>query len=324
MGCGGRIRHAVTPCTELRQTSHRSTSTAAMRICSIWFVTLAVACSVAEVIRPDTTLHVPLVTAAPLTWTGPLIAGIGYGHTGTTTLAEALVRLGLPKFRVEHYSAVTRHLILLNLTGGRYPRDRSVLLHGIRSHDQNVEYASKAFEWAWRVIGMKAAILDEPVNLYWRQILQRFPDTKFILTVRANVSNWMHSQFMWYPHNATHILPTRPRHHHYVKAAMKLAWSWCEQPLRIDCDKAYRTLNFGRPDPSRADLLRAYHTHNAEVKAGIPPDQLLVFDVTAGDGYEKLAKFLGVPVPRDENGNTPPMPRKCNGGCVHKHKVGDT
>ena len=38
-----------------------------------------------------------------------------------------------------------------------------------------------------------------------------------------------------------------------------------------------------------------YEAHTAEVRAAVPPERLLVFNVT--DGWEPLCNFLGVPVP---------------------------
>lgn len=42
-------------------------------------------------------------------------------------------------------------------------------------------------------------------------------------------------------------------------------------------------------------VIRCYNEHNERVKAKIPKDRLLVFQVT--EGWGPLCKFLGVPVP---------------------------
>jgi hypothetical protein len=46
---------------------------------------------------------------------------------------------------------------------------------------------------------------------------------------------------------------------------------------------------------TREPAIARFIQHNAEVKATIPPDRLLVFEVK--DGWEPLCKFLGAPVP---------------------------
>lgn len=43
------------------------------------------------------------------------------------------------------------------------------------------------------------------------------------------------------------------------------------------------------------DECRRFCEHNEEVKATVPPERLLVFDVK--QGWEPLCAFLGVPVP---------------------------
>ena len=45
----------------------------------------------------------------------------------------------------------------------------------------------------------------------------------------------------------------------------------------------------------RDDLMKAFVAHNEAVKAAIPADQLLVFQVK--EGWEPLCAFLGVSVP---------------------------
>ena len=42
---------------------------------------------------------------------------------------------------------------------------------------------------------------------------------------------------------------------------------------------------------------KKYLDYNARVISEIPPDRLLVMDIPAGDGWEKLCPFLGVPIP---------------------------
>jgi hypothetical protein len=50
----------------------------------------------------------------------------------------------------------------------------------------------------------------------------------------------------------------------------------------------------GRID-DRAHVIEVYENHVAEVKATIPPDRLLVFDVR--QGWAPLCEFLGTPMP---------------------------
>jgi hypothetical protein len=42
-------------------------------------------------------------------------------------------------------------------------------------------------------------------------------------------------------------------------------------------------------------VVAAYEAHNDAVRAGVPPERLLEFDVA--EGWDPLCRFLGVPVP---------------------------
>jgi len=47
----------------------------------------------------------------------------------------------------------------------------------------------------------------------------------------------------------------------------------------------------------RAQAIRVFEEHAAAVAATVPPERLLVFE--AGEGWEPLCRFLGVPVPAE-------------------------
>jgi hypothetical protein len=55
----------------------------------------------------------------------------------------------------------------------------------------------------------------------------------------------------------------------------------------------HQTMGGGWADKETA--LAAYRRRTEEVKAAIPPERLLIFDVA--EGWEPLCAFLGVPVP---------------------------
>ena len=48
---------------------------------------------------------------------------------------------------------------------------------------------------------------------------------------------------------------------------------------------------------SMADLTKAFMAHNDAVKAAIPANRLLVYEVK--QGWDPLCKFLGMPVPTE-------------------------
>ncbi|KAL6056184.1 Sulfotransferase family protein [Balamuthia mandrillaris] len=134
------------------------------------------------------------------------------------------------------------------------------------------------------------AVSDNPIPWFFEELLLMYPEAKFILTTR-NVTKWWAS---WKAHMQRHTDPT-------------------DVALRM------RSLNFGWQQPNEYFCVKGFLRHNKLVQAIVPPEQLLVMDVTAGDGFSKLCPFLGVPeekCPPDEEfpvANTKENPTGANG-----------
>ena len=54
---------------------------------------------------------------------------------------------------------------------------------------------------------------------------------------------------------------------------------------------------YGTECPSREQALKRYLQHNRNVYDAVPPGRLLVMDIAGGDGWDKLCRFIGRPVP---------------------------
>lgn len=136
----------------------------------------------------------------------------------------------------------------------------------------------------WQAIysGYDSAV-DWPTAGFFRELAAAYPSAKFILTVRSPES-WADS----FSQTIHKFVAERER----VRAEM-LPW----------IDMVVRVLGkTGFPDDLGVAALReAFIAHNEAVKATIPAEQLLVYEVK--DGWEPLCEFLGVPMP-DE-----PFPR---------------
>jgi hypothetical protein len=96
---------------------------------------------------------------------------------------------------------------------------------------------------------------------------QQYPRSRFILTTRA-LDGW---------------LVSREKH---VRANQ-------ERAARGEYDGAWLTID-------RDDWADEWHRHHASVRAYFAdrPDDLLVIDITSGEGWDKVAPFVGRPVPR--------------------------
>ena len=189
----------------------------------------------------------------------PLIICCGHGRTGTTSLTLALQGLGL---RAEHYTAETMALV------------RAAERSGADAVD-------------WSAFEAMDAVLDAPVPSFYLELLRRFPRARVILTVREPRA-WLRSHRGHYSkftrEQPAAVLPGAPlqlnrRSNTYYAPGMDAS------PNRL--------LDFGTNDPSDDQALRRYIGHNLEVMRTVPPDQLLVMDIAAGDGWDKLCAFLG-------------------------------
>lgn len=54
---------------------------------------------------------------------------------------------------------------------------------------------------------------------------------------------------------------------------------------------------YGTECPSAEQALKRYLQHNRNVYDAVPAERLLVMDIPGGDGWEKLCRFIGRPVP---------------------------
>lgn len=119
------------------------------------------------------------------------------------------------------------------------------------------------------------AFTDNPLPLIYPQLDERWPGSKFIHTERDEEA-WLKS-VEWL----------------YTIGKIKFGWDQRPEVTAIHTE-IYGTCDF---DP---EVFRArYRKHNADVRAYFEgrPDDLLILDVTAGDGFEKLCPFLGIEEP---------------------------
>ena len=130
------------------------------------------------------------------------------------------------------------------------------------------------------------AAVDLPTAGYYRELHAAYPEAKFLLTHRSTES-WVAS-----------FSSTVDRLLSIGEAASAPMREW------IVMSKAL-IAKAGLPlDPDEAALGEAFEKHIAAVKATIPANRLLVYEVK--EGWEPLCAFLGVPVPEG------PFPRTNN------------
>ena len=111
---------------------------------------------------------------------GLKVVGVGYGRTGTYSLALALDELG---FRTLH----TQHLYENHELFDHFVEE--IFHKSIRSDD--VIMGRPDFDLVLK--SGYVATMDLPFALYFDQIHERYPNCKFILTVRENSEVWFKS-----------------------------------------------------------------------------------------------------------------------------------
>jgi hypothetical protein len=118
------------------------------------------------------------------------------------------------------------------------------------------------------------SMVDYPGAGYWRQLAEYYPDAK-VLHSERDPDKWFEST------QATIFEPGSLVTHSEGPMAAFFN-SVIGPPLRAHLH-------------DRATMTDYFRRHNQEVKRTIPPQRLLVYE--AGQGWEPLCRFLGVPVP---------------------------
>ena len=161
---------------------------------------------------------------------------IGFHKTGTTTLDLALRKLG---YRV---------------TGPNHTKDPNI--------------AEKVHELADELVQQYDAFQDNPWPILYREMDQKYPGSKFIMTIRSSDS-WLSSQV---------------RDFAYTETPMR-QWIYGK----------------GCPKGNEALYVERFERHNREVLEYFEnrQDDFLLMDLPQGHGWPELCGFLGVDIPSE-------------------------
>jgi hypothetical protein len=191
------------------------------------------------------------------------LIGAGLPRTGTLSQKVALEMLGLEPC----YHMVT---VLADL-------DQAVLwdraMDGQASWDEIFDGFQSTVDW--------------PGGHFYKELMAAYPNAKVLLSVR-DPEEWERSmrETVWAVRHGDSLIRllsdaqahVNPRWQAFIDMIDRLVWQ----------------TTFGEGD-SPEQLIATYRRHNEEVKASVPPERLLVWDVT--EGWEPLCQFLDVPVP---------------------------
>ena len=132
------------------------------------------------------------------------------------------------------------------------------------------------------------ATTDLPMALYYEQILEEFPDCKFVLTVRENSEVWFRS---WDTLMKSITQPTLLGGVFFTKVrnySRYLRWLHAV----VTKDDSYLSVPFPLPNQPKEAAIASYEEHNRRVREMIPPERLLEYNVK--QGWEPLCNFLEI------------------------------
>lgn len=190
------------------------------------------------------------------------VIGAGFPRTGTSSLKAALEQLGFGP--CHHMFEVMGNP---DTQGERWA-------HALSKNGD--------VDWDWVLQGYNASV-DWPSSFYWRELAAAYPEAKVILTVR--------DPRRWYASLRDSIL-------RYVAVD---DFNEAPEPFRSIAElgelirEKLAIPSFGAMDPGEDHAVAAFERHAAEVRASLPAERLLVFEVS--QGWQPLCDFLGVDPP---------------------------
>jgi hypothetical protein len=183
------------------------------------------------------------------------VIGAGYGRTGTMSLKLSLQQLGF---------GPCHHMV------------------DVFAHPESlawwIDAADGKADWD-RIFQGYASAVDWPTATFYKELADRYPEAKVILTER-DPEAWFRST------QATIFAEDIPA---------DSADPWMQMVGKVVADLFDRRMH----DKDR--LISVFKAHNARVREVIPADRLLVYEVS--QGWAPLCGFLGVDVPEG------PMPK---------------
>jgi hypothetical protein len=190
------------------------------------------------------------------------IIGVGYGRTGTLSTFTALNQLGYNcyhMFEVLENKANKHHLDFWHRVAHTEPGSQ---------HDWTEVFANYD------------ATVDNPACCVWRQLVERYPDAKVLLTLhprgpeawyKSTINTIYKTETLWHFKVLAFFIP---KFRKMTEMCRKLIWHGSHQG----------TLNH------REKAIERYQQHIEEIKAVVPEDKLLIFSVD--QGWEPLCAFL--------------------------------
>lgn len=134
--------------------------------------------------------------------------------------------------------------------------------------------------------------VDWPGGFFYKELIDVYPDAKVLLSER-DPERWAKSMrdTVWAFRNGDNVM----RHVSNARGVIDPGWAGFIEMIDGLLWQGKGTFVGEHEEPEQ--LMAAMERHNEEVKANVPADRLLVWDVT--QGWEPLCEFMELPVPSE-------------------------
>jgi len=195
------------------------------------------------------------------------IIGAGFGRTGTLSTQIALNELGYPCYHMKE--------VMKNRKEGHL------------DFWLNVSQSPIGTQHNWEeVFHNYTATVDFPSTCVWKELVETYPEAKVVLTLhpkgpegwyRSTIETIYANEKMWEFTFLGFFIP------------------FLKKMKNMTSNLIWKRFLQGTMD-NKADAIKRYEAHTAEVKSKVPADRLLIFSVD--QGWKPLCDFLGEEVPK--------------------------
>ena len=194
------------------------------------------------------------------------VLGVGLSRTGTSTLHRALEILGLKSI---HFDTNRLNDVLAGVTPNP----------DFRRYD-DID-----------------AVTDIPSAYFFNELLEAYPECKAILTIR-DINTWWKS--MAYHSNIQSPISKKGLIYYTSRVLGLKRQSATSNEEAYDLFRILmRNYVYGSIVAREFLYKKKYIEHNNRVMATVPAKRLLIIDITAGEGWDKICHFLGMPIPSE-------------------------
>lgn len=196
------------------------------------------------------------------------VLSLGICRTGTLSMKEAFRILGYPS--PYHFLSILTNVL-----------DADIWNELLRKSIQKQKISQQELD---QVIGHCGAVTDTPCAVLWRDLVAAYPEAMVILVEREEGA-WYHSIETLLEGMLNPI----------VSVLCFTDPSWFGRIFKLGPLWTQAWLGTSNLEQAKKNARAVYRAHNAAVRATVPKERLLEYEL--GSGWEPLCKLLRKPVP---------------------------